>query len=81
MKEVTCVDVDVDAFGGAQVELADAALVVGCDGDGVEDALDLISCESVRFESLARRVGEEALRAGAGGHAMRLDAGEGAGSA
>ena len=81
VKEVACVDVDVDAFGGAEVELADAALVVGCDGDGVEDALDLIGCESVRFEPLARRVGEEALGAGAGGHAMRLDAGEGAGAA
>ena len=41
VKEVARVDVDVDAFGAAEVKLADAALVVGGDRDGVEDALDL----------------------------------------
>ncbi len=69
-----------DAFRGAEVELADAALVVGRDGHGVEDALDLARVEPVVEQALAGAIGEEPLGAGAGGHALGLDAGEGAGS-
>ena len=47
VEEVAGVDVDVDALGAADVERADAALVVGGDGDGVEDALDLVVGEAV----------------------------------
>ena len=69
------------SLGAAQVELADAALVVGGDGDGVEDALDLVGGEAVGLQALARSSARLLLGAGAGGHALRLDAGERAGAA
>ena len=48
---------DVGALGAADVEGADAALVVGRDGDGVEDALDLVVGEACSDEALAGAVG------------------------
>ena len=70
----------VVAFGAAEMKLADPALVVGGDRDGIDDALDLRLREAVVFEARAGAVGEKSLGAGAGGHALGLDAGEGAGA-
>ena len=60
----------------ADVEAADAALVVGRDRHGLEHPLDLVVGEALLDEPLARRVGDQLLGARAGGHALRLDADE-----
>src|SRR4030095_2022834 len=62
------------ALGAADVERADAALVVSGHGDGLEHARDLVVGEAVRAEALLRAVHDELLRARAGGHALGLDA-------
>ena len=49
----------VGALGAADVQRPDAALVVGGDGDGLEDALDLVVGEAVGGEALAGAVGEQ----------------------
>ena len=81
VQEVAGVDVELDALRAADVKRADAALVVGRDGDGREDALDLVVGEAVGGEALAGAPGDQLLGAGAGGHPLGLDAGEGAGAA
>ena len=66
----------VAALGAADVQRAEAALVVGRDGDVLEDALDLVVGEAVGEQPLARAAGDELLRARARGHALRGDADE-----
>ena len=73
--------VGVDALRAADVQRADAALVVGRDRDSGEDALDLVVGEAVGDEPLAGAAGDQLLRARAGGHPLRLDPGQGAGAA
>ena len=68
------------ALGAAEVEGALTALVVGGDGDAVEDLLDLGGVVAALGEALAGAGGDELLGAGAGGHALGLDAGERAGA-
>ena len=80
-EELAGVDVDVRVLGDADVEGADAALVVGGDGDGVDDAVDVLGVEALLGETDAGAVLDQSLGAGAGGHALGLDAGEGAGAA
>jgi hypothetical protein len=58
------------------VQRPEAALVVGRDRDGVEDALDLRVGEAVAGEALARVAGDDLLRARARGHALGGDADE-----
>ena len=70
------VDVGVAALRAADVERAQAALVVRRDGHGGEDALDLVLAEPVREQPLARALLHERLRARAGGHALGGDAAE-----
>ena len=80
-QELAGVDVDAPALGAADVEGADAALVVGRDRDGLDDALDLVGGEALLGEPLAGAVLDQALGAGAGGHALGLDPAQGAGAA
>jgi hypothetical protein len=63
------------------VEGADAALVVGGDRDEADHTLDLLGLEALGGQSLAGLAGDHLLRAGAGGHPLGLDPGEGAGAA
>jgi hypothetical protein len=56
------------------VQRAEAALVVGRDGDALEDPPDLVVGEAVLVQALARRAHDELLRARAGGHALGRDA-------
>ena len=65
----------------ADPEGADAALVVGREGDRVDHAVDLVGAEALLGEPLAGAVLDEALGAGAGGHALGLDPAQGAGAA
>ena len=58
-------------LGAADVQRAEAALVVRRDRHGVEDALDLVLVEAVGEQPLARARLHERLRARAGGHALR----------
>ena len=67
--------------GPSDVKRADPTLVVGGDRDGREHALDLVVGEALRGETLARAPGDQLLRARTGGHALGLDAGQGAGAA
>src|SRR3954469_4582018 len=48
------VDLVLAQLGAADAERAEAALVVGGDGHGLEDALDLVGAEAVALEALAR---------------------------
>ena len=66
----------VGALGHADVQRAEAALVVRRDGHVVEDPLDLVVGEAVLREPLARGAHDELLRARAGGHALGGDADE-----
>ena len=68
------------ALGGADVEGADAALVVGGDGDELDDPLDLLVSEAIGGEPIAGERGDGFLGARAGGHPLGLDAGQGAGA-
>src|SRR3954468_1739612 len=66
---------DLDALlGAADMQRAEAALVVRGDGDVFEDALDLVVVEAVVGQALAGGAGDELLRTGARGHALRRDA-------
>src|SRR2546421_6975621 len=60
---------------------ADAALVVGGHGNGLEHALDLVVGEALGGQPLARTPADQLLRARAGGHPLGLDPGEGPGAA
>src|ERR671919_736801 len=80
-EQVRRVDVDGRALRATDVEGADAALVVGGDRDGFQHVVDLLGGEPLGGEPLAGAVGDESLRARAGGHPLRLDAGQGARSA
>ncbi len=71
----------VAALGAADVEGADAALVVGGDRDGLDRPLDLLGVEAGGGEPFAAELGDHLLGAGAGGHALGLHAGQGAGAA
>src|SRR5918992_2336080 len=62
------------SLGAADVQRADAALVVGGDGDRLEDAGDLVVGEAVLAQALLRALHHHLLRAGARGHALGLDA-------
>ena len=67
----------VAALRAADVQRAEAALVVRRDGDVLEDALDLVVAEAVRRAAArASGAGDELLRARAGGHALGGDADE-----
>ena len=68
------VDVGVAVLGAADVQRAEAALIVRGDGDGVEDALDLILGEAVAQQPLVRAPLHERLRARARGDALGADA-------
>src|SRR3954447_5193705 len=63
-------------LGTADVQRAEAALVVGGDRHRVEDAADLLVGEAIRREPLARVAGDDLLRARARRHALRRDADE-----
>ena len=78
---VSALTLHVAALGAADVERADAALVVGRDRHGLEDALDLVVGEALVQQPLARAPGDQLLRARAGGHALRLHADEASHSA
>src|SRR5919106_289198 len=80
-EEPASVDIDVRVLGAADVEGSDAPLVVGGYGDGVDDAIDLGRVETLLGEADAGAVLDQALGTGAGGHALGLDSGEGAGAA
>src|SRR5262249_46279237 len=58
-----------------------AALIVGGDRHGSDDAVDLLGAETLLREPLAGAVLDQALRAGAGGHALCLDSDQRAGPA
>ena len=75
-QQVCGLDLVVAALGAADVQRAEAALVVRGDGDGLEDPLDLVVVEALAGEALARGAGDELLRARARGHALRGDADE-----
>jgi RNA polymerase primary sigma factor len=75
------VDPGLTALGAADVEAADPALVVGGDGDGLDRPLDLLGAEALLGKSLASEAGDHLLGAGAGGHALGLDSGQGPGPA
>ena len=68
------------ALGAADVEGADAALVVGGDRDRLDRPLDLLGVEAGGGEPFAAEPGDHLLGAGAGGHALGLDAGQRAGA-
>ena len=53
---------------------------MGRDRDQVDDPLDLPAVEPVLGEAFAGEPGDHLLGAGAGGHALRLDPGQGAGA-
>ena len=72
---------DGAALGAADVEGADAALVVGGDRDRLDRPLDLLGVEALLGEPFAAELGDHLLRAGAGGHALGLDPGQGPGAA
>ena len=74
------VDLLLAQLGAADVEGAQAALVVGGNGDRLEDPLDLLGAEALGLEPLARAGGDEALGARARGHALGGHAGEPAGA-
>src|SRR4051812_8538899 len=69
-------DLGLAALGAADVEGAEAALVVGRHRHGLEDTPDLVVGEAVRGEALARVPGDDLLRARARRHALRRDADE-----
>src|SRR5215218_7651305 len=69
-------DLVLALLGAADVERAEAALVVRRDGDVLEDPLDLVVGEAVGGEALARSACDQLLRAGAGRHALSGDADE-----
>ena len=68
------VDVGVAVLRAADVQRAEPALVVGRDGHGLEDALDLALGEAVLEQALVRAGLDEDLRARARGHALGADA-------
>ena len=74
VQQVGRVDLAVAALGAADVERADATLVVRGHRDVLEDAFDLVVGEAVRAEPFARRRSDHLLRARAGRHALRGDA-------
>ena len=64
------------ALGAADVQGADPALVVGRDRHRLDHPLDLAGLEALGGEPFAGEAGDHLLRAGAGGHALGLDAGQ-----
>ena len=54
---------------------------MGGDRHSLHHPLDLVGVEAVLGEELAGALTDQALGAGAGGHPLGLDAGEGAGAA
>ena len=68
------VDLVVAQLRAADVQRAEAALVVRGDRHRVEDPLDLLGVEALLLEPLARRAGDELLGARARGHALGGDA-------
>ena len=64
------------ALGAADVERADAALVVGGDRHRLDRPLDLLGVEALLGQPFAGEPGDHLLGAGAGGHPLGLDAGQ-----
>ena len=61
------VDLGDALLEAADVQRRETALVVGCDGNVLEHAVDLFAAEAVVFETLARAGSDELLRAGTRG--------------
>src|SRR5581483_3655215 len=76
VQQVARVDVELEALGAADVERADAPLVVGRDRHGGQDALDLLLAEALLGQALARAPRDQLLGARAGLHALRLHTGQ-----